>query len=176
MNNFITDPATKFDFQPHEFVPFKDKKVCEYVRSLSGKDLEKREDWWHPEFNVKVMMNPHPVLIATLFERLRAASEAGKSFTMILGNPEPDTYIPLAQLINYFGIDCSKVHLVAEDEWADEAGNITPITYEAGFAHSMIKYLYYQIDEKLRMPMENVHFPWSCKIYIFICNTNLIIT
>ena len=40
--SFITDPATKFDFQPHEFVPFKDKKVCEYVRSLSGKDLKER--------------------------------------------------------------------------------------------------------------------------------------
>ena len=62
--NFITDPATKFDFQPADFVPFKDKKVCEYVRSLSGKDLEKREAWWHPEFEVKVMMNPHPVLIS----------------------------------------------------------------------------------------------------------------
>ena len=23
MRNFITDPATKFDFQPHDFVPFK---------------------------------------------------------------------------------------------------------------------------------------------------------
>ena len=85
--NFITDPATKFDFMPADFVPFKDKKVCEYVRSLSGKDLEKREDWWHPEFEVKVMMNPHPVLISTLFTRLKAASEAGKSFTMILDGP-----------------------------------------------------------------------------------------
>ena len=162
--NFITDPATKFDFMPADFVPFKDKKVCEYVRSLSGKDLEKREAWWHPEFEVKVMMNPHPVLISTLFTRLKAASEAGKSFTMILGNPEPDTYIPLAQLINYFKVDCSKVHLVAEDEWSDQDGNIAPITYEAGFAHSMIKYLYYQIDEKLRMPMENVHFPTNANI------------
>ena len=72
-------------------------------------------------------------------------------------------YIP-AQLINYFGIDCRKVHPVAEDEWADESGNIAPITYEAGFAHSMIKYLYYQIDEKLRMSMENVHFPTNANI------------
>ena len=105
MADFIVDPATKFDFQPHEFVPFKDKAVLERVRNMSGKELEQREDWWHPEFQVKVMMNPHPVLIATLFERLRAASEAGKTFTMILGNPEPDTYIPLAQLINYFQVD-----------------------------------------------------------------------
>lgn len=164
MNGFITDPATSFDFQPSEFVPFKDKKVCEYVRSLSGKDLEKREDWWHPEFTVKVMMNPHPVLIATLFSRLKAASEAGKPFTMILGNPEPETYIPLTQLINYFGVDCSEVHLVAEDEWADQDGNIAPITYKAGFAHSLIKYFYGQIDEKLRMPMENVLYPTNANI------------
>ena len=93
----------------------------------SGKDLEKREDWWHPEFNVKVMMNPHPVLISTLFTRLKAASEAGKTFTMILGNPEPDTYIPLAQLINYFQVDCSKLHLFAMDEWADEDGELGPV-------------------------------------------------
>ena len=159
MNDIKIDPATKFDFQPADFVPFKDKAVCERVRNISGKDLEKREDWWHPEFDVKVMMNPHPVLIATLFSRLKEASEAGKPFSMILGNPEPDTYIPLAQLINYFQVDCSKVSLFAEDEWADQDGNIAPVTYEAGFAHSMLKYLYYQIDPKLRMPLKNVYYP-----------------
>ena len=35
---------------------------------------------------VALMMNPHPVLIATLFSRLKAASEAGKPFSMILGS------------------------------------------------------------------------------------------
>lgn len=49
-------------------------------------------------------------------------------------------------------------------EWADDQGNIAPITYEAGFVHSMIKYLYEQIDPKLRMPMENVHFPTNANI------------
>ncbi|MBR3849868.1 MAG: hypothetical protein IKM36_05170 [Oscillospiraceae bacterium] len=164
MNDFKFDPATGFDFAPASFVPFKDKKVCEYVRSMSGKELEKHEDWQHPEFNVKVMMNPHPVLIATLFSRLKAASEAGKPFSMILGNPEPDTYIPLAQLINYFGVDCSKVSIFAEDEWADQDGNIAPITYGAGFAHSMLKYLVNQIDPKLRMPLENVYYPTNKNI------------
>ena len=102
--------------------------------------------------------------IATLFSRLKAASEAGKKYTMILGNPEPETYIPLAQLINYFKVDCSKLHIFAMDEWADDQGNIAPETYEAGFAHSMLKYFVYQIDEKLRMPMENVHYPTNANI------------
>lgn len=156
MKDIIFDPPTKFDFKCGDYVPFKDREVCERLRKISGTDLEKHEN---PDFHIKVMMNPHPVLIATLFSRLKAASEAGKKYTMILGNPEPETYIPLAQLINYFQVDCSKLHIFAMDEWADDMGNIAPETYEAGFAHSMLKYFVYQIDPKLRMPLENVHYP-----------------
>ncbi len=50
------------------------------------------------------------------------------------------------------------------DEWADQDGNIAPETYQAGFAHSMLKYLVYQIDEKLRMPLSNVHYPTNKNI------------
>ncbi len=161
MKDIIFDPPTKFDFKCGDYVPFKDREVCERLRKISGKDLEKHDN---PDFNIKVMMNPHPVLIATLFARIKAASEAGKKYTMILGNPEPDTYIPLAQLINYFQVDCSKLHIFAMDEWANEDGVIAPETYEAGFAHSMLKYFVYQIDPKLRMPMENVHYPTNKNI------------
>ncbi|MBE5754605.1 MAG: hypothetical protein E7340_04690 [Clostridiales bacterium] len=163
--NKIFDPATTFKFQPADFVPFKDREICEKLRKISGTDLEKHTKAdQHPEFNIKVMMNPHPVLIATLFARIKEASEKGKKITLILGNPEPDTYIPLAQLINYFKVDCRNVHLFAMDEWADQDGNIAPETYQAGFAHSMLKYLVYQIDEKLRMPLENVHYPTTKNI------------
>lgn len=164
MKDIIFDPPTKFNFKCADYVPFRDRELCEKLRQLSGKELERRDPWHHPEFNIRVMMNPHPVLIATLFTRLKEASEAGRTFSMILGNPEPDTYIPLAQLINYFQVDCSKVHIFAMDEWADDMGNIAPETYEAGFAHSMLKYLVYQIDPKLRMPMENVHYPTNQNI------------
>ena len=164
MNKFF-DPATTFKFTPADFVPFKDREICEKLRKISGTDLEKHTKAdQHPEFNIKVMMNPHPVLIATLFSRIKEASEKGKKITLILGNPEPDTYIPLAQLINYFKVDCRNVHLFAMDEWADQDGNIAPETYQAGFAHSMLKYLVYQIDEKLRMPLENVHYPTTKNI------------
>jgi 6-phosphogluconolactonase/glucosamine-6-phosphate isomerase/deaminase len=157
----IFEPATDFKFTPADFVPFKDRELCEKLRKISGTDLEKHAN---PNFKIKVMMNPHPVLIATLFSRIKEASEKGKKITLILGNPEPDTYIPLAQLINYFKVDCKNVHLFAMDEWADQDGNIAPETYKAGFAHSMLKYLVYQIDEKLRMPLSNVHYPTNKNI------------
>ncbi|MBO4897096.1 MAG: hypothetical protein J5590_02205 [Clostridia bacterium] len=161
MKNIIFDPPTDFNFVPGDYVPFKDRELCEKLRKISGTDLEKHPN---PDFKIKVMMNPHPVLIATLFSRIKEASENGRKITLILGNPEPETYIPLAQLINYFKVDCSKVHIFAMDEWADDQGNIAPETYKAGFAHSMLKYLVYQIDEKLRMPLENVHYPTNANI------------
>ena len=161
MSNIIFDPPTDFDFVPGDYVPFKDREVCERLRKISGKDLEKHPN---PDFNIKVMMNPHPVLISTLFTRIKDASDNGRKITLILGNPEPETYIPLAQLINYFKVDCSKVHIFAMDEWADDQGNIAPETYQAGFAHSMLKYFVYQIDEKLRMPLKNVHYPTNKNI------------
>ncbi len=164
MKDIIVDPSTRFAFKPADYVPFKDREICERVRVLDKAGLEKHEDWQHPEFNVKVIMNPHPILIATLFARLKAASEAGKPFSMILGNPEPDTYLPLTQLINYFQVDCRNVYLIAEDEWADDQGNVAPVTYEAGFVHSLLKYFYYQIDPKLRMPMDHVIFPTTKNI------------
>ncbi len=161
IKDIIFDPPTSFAFKPGDYVPFKDREVCERLRKISGKDLEKHPN---PDFKIKVMQNPHPVLIATLFSRIKEASEAGRKITLILGNPEPETYIPLAQLINYFNVDCSKVHIFAMDEWADDQGNIAPETYKAGFAHSMLKYFVYQIDAKLRMPLSNVHYPTNKNI------------
>ena len=164
MKDILFDPPTDFAFQPGDYVPFKDREVCERLRKLRGKELEKHPN---PDFHIKVMMNPHPVLIATLFARIREAAQNGRKLTMILGNPEPETYIPLAQLINYFQVDCRNVHIFAMDEWADDQGNIAPETYKAGFAHSMLKYLVYQIEEKLRMPLENVHYPTNKNISVY---------
>ena len=86
MKDILFDPPTDFAFQPADFVPFKDRALCERLRKLSGKDLEKHPN---PDFHIKVMMNPHPVLIATLFARIREAAQNGRKLTMALGHPEP---------------------------------------------------------------------------------------
>ena len=56
-------------------------------------------------------------------------------------------------------VDFAGTRFYMMDEWADDLGRIAPETYEAGFAHSMLKYFVYQIDPKFRMPLENVHYP-----------------
>ena len=53
MKNIIFDPPTDFAFTPGDYVPFKDREVCERLRKISGKALEKHPN---PDFQIKVMM------------------------------------------------------------------------------------------------------------------------
>lgn len=161
MSSNIFSPPADWNFAPADFVPFKDRKECERVRKISGKDLEKHPN---PDFRIKVTLNPHPIIIGDIFARIKQSDEQNTKLTLILGNPEPETYLPVAELINYHGVNCRNVHIFAMDEWADEDGNIAPETYQSGFAHSMLKYFVYQIDEHLRMPLENVYYPTNANI------------
>ena len=152
---------TGFNFEPADFVPFRDKKVLEKARSVHGKDLEK---YSNDKMNIKVVKNPHPILIGDIFTRIKMSDDMDKKQVLVLGNPEPETYVPVAQLINLHRVNCRNVYLFAEDEWADQDGNIAPTTYKAGFAHSMLNYFVYQIDEELRMPLDQVYYPTNKNI------------
>ena len=121
--NFF-DPPTPWNFTPADFVPFKDRELCERLRKISGKDLEKHPN---PDFKIKVMLNPHPVVIGDIFTRIKESDDLNRKLTLILGNPEPETYIPVAQLINYHRVNCRNVHIFAMDEWADENGDLGPV-------------------------------------------------
>jgi glucosamine-6-phosphate deaminase len=156
VKEIILDPVTDFKFTPGDYVPFKDIEVCERVRKISGKDLEKHSN---PNFKIKVVLNPHPIIIGDIFTRIKDSDVNDKKLTLILGNPEPETYWPVAELINYHKINCRNVHIFAMDEWADENGNIAPITYRASFSRSLLKYFVNKIDPELRMPLENINYP-----------------
>ncbi|MBT3320054.1 MAG: hypothetical protein HN948_05860 [Clostridia bacterium] len=146
----------EFTFDPAPFVPFRDKEAMERVRKISGKDLEKHPN---PNFKIKVLVNPHPIFVADMFTKIKESDDKNQNVVMVLPNPEPDTYMPVAELINLYRVNCRNVYLFAQDEWADQDGNIAPITYKAGFGYSLLKYFAMQIDEELRMPLSNIITP-----------------
>ena len=152
---------SEFNFEPASFVPYKDKETLEKARSVHGKDLEK---YSNDKMKVKVIKNPHPIIIGDIFTRIKMSDDHNKKQVLILGNPEPETYIPVAELINYHKVNCRNLYIFAMDEWADQDDNIAPITYKAGFAHSLLNYFVYQIDKELRMPLENVFYPTNKNI------------
>lgn len=151
--NFETDPVhnaghQQFDFNPSEWVPFKDKKEINRVLAIKREDIEKHHN---PDFRIRVIPDAdvEHYWITDMFRRIKHSSDTGEKLVMILPNPCP-VYRHVARLINGCRIDCRNVYAFAMDEYADENGNIAPEEWELGFTHAMMKYFYYAIDEKLR--------------------------
>jgi len=146
-----------FTFEPHDVVPFRDRKELERVRNIKREDIEKHPN---PDFRIRVVRDQEIAMIGFIdrFYRLKTAVDEGREISFIVGNPNPG-YVNLARIINRFQLDCSGLWIFAMDEWADEAGNIAPESYDRGFRHALLKYFYYEIDEKLRPPVEQFVSP-----------------
>ncbi len=152
---------SEFTFRPADFVPFKDAAALAKARSVHGKELE---NYSNEKMKIRVTKNPHPIVIGDIFTRIKSSDDLDRKQVLILGNPEPETYIPVAELINYHKVNCRNLYIFAMDEWADQDGNIAPESYPASFARSMLDYFVYQIDEKLRMPLDQVFYPTNQNI------------
>ncbi|MDI9605107.1 MAG: hypothetical protein QM305_07270 [Bacteroidota bacterium] len=140
----------QFEFSPSQCIPFRDKKEINRVLAIKREDLERHEN---PDFKIRIVPDADMdhYWIADMFKRIKHASDTGEKLVMILPNPVP-LYRHLARLINACNIDCRNLHAFAMDEYADENGNIAPEGWEFGFTHAMMKYFYYELDEKLRPP------------------------
>ncbi len=147
---------SEFTFTPAPWIPFRDKEVLDRVRAIKREDMEKHPN---PDFKIKIVPSFGSIFVGDIVMRMKLSDELNQPCVLIIPNPDPVSYTQVAELVNRFKINCRNVHLFAMDEWADDQGNIAPITYKAGFSYSFMKYLVMNIDEKLRMPMENVHYP-----------------
>ena len=63
----------------------------------------------------------------------------------------------VANMLNKFNVSARNVHAFAMDEWADEDGNVAPLTYGAGLGYSFMNHFYGRIREDLRPPVDHWH-------------------
>lgn len=150
----------EFQFKPAPWVPYKDfdPDLLARLRAMTPEELVKHPN---PELKIIITKGVDAYEIADMFTHIKESDDCDKPFVMISGNPCPDTYIPLANLINQFHVNCRNLICFTMDEWADEDGNIAPLTYPAGFGYSFLKYFIMRIDEKLRPKKENIYY--HCK-------------
>ena len=144
-----------FHVSPAPWIPFRDEKELERVRNIKRADFEKH---WNPDFKIRVVPNPVGILIADVFTRIKESDEQDKKLTMVFPNPWSKTYRTIATLINRAGVNCRNVNMFAMDEFADEDGNVAPLSYPSGLGHAFKKYFYDEIDPDLRMPENQFHY------------------
>ena len=150
-----------FTFKAAPWVPFQDQKVLEKLRGMTPAEIVKHPN---PDFHIHITLNIGAIEIADMYANIVASDKFDKPFSMICGNPNPDTYVPMAKLINVNRINCRNLICCTMDEWADQDGNVAPLDYRAGFSYSFFKYFVTMIDPKLRPKLKNIHYPTTANI------------
>jgi len=147
-----------FSFTPSDLCPVKDVKLLESLARMTPEEIEEHPN---PDVRIKILPNAGSVAIAQKFTGIKESFEQNKKFSTIFGNPNTDSHMSLAELININRIDCKNCVFITMDEWADEQGNIAPVTYRSGFTYSFLKYFINKIDPDLRPLPENIIYPTS---------------
>jgi len=153
---------SKFDFEPSQWIPFRDKKAIDRVRRIKRKDIEKHPN---PDFKIRVVPD-HEVewlWVSDMFYRIKTAADNKRKVVLILPNPA-GTYRKLAVLINRFKVNCKHVYTFNMDEYADQNGNIAPENWPWSFMASTKRFLFNEIDKKLRMPEKQMLGPTTRNI------------
>lgn len=144
-----------FKFKIADFVPYKNEEVLERCRNIKREDMEKHPN---PNFRIHVVPSPDGIWIADMVMRMQRSDLLNEKLVMIFPNPCPIEYQTAAEAVNRLGVNLRNVHIFCMDEWANENGEVAPITYKSGFGYSCMKYFYGKIREDLRMPIEQMHY------------------
>lgn len=143
-----------FKFTPHPSVPFRDVRAIERCRAIRSSDIAKHRN---KDLHIEVVRDDDVEFrwVSDIFMRIHRAAQAGEKLVLILPNPCP-SYRHVARLINQLRVDCTRLRIFAMDEYANERGEVAPVTWKQGFGHALLHDFVLNIDEKLRPPMKQV--------------------
>ncbi len=133
-----------FTFKPAEFYPFKDIDEINRVRKITYEDIVALNGK-HPtakNATVEIWKDSEigMIKIMDMVKRIADSDKYDKKCIMIMPNPNPG-YRILAQFLRELGINCRNVKFYLMDEWADEDGNVAPLTYKAGFGNAFYRFM-----------------------------------
>ena len=146
----------EFRFKPAEFLPHSELPLeeLERVRNIKRQDMEYTNE---NGFTVKVVLDPESLMAMDIFTRFLKSDQEDTPFSMICPNQHPVCYTSVAEMVNKYNVNLRNVHAFAMDEWADEEGNVAPLTYGAGLGYSFINHFYMRIREDLRPDISHWH-------------------
>lgn len=90
-----------------------------------------------------------------------------KPTSLILPVGPVDQYPILADLINRERIDLRRLFTFNMDEYLDWQGKVISETHPLSFRRTMMELFWCQIDESLRLPLEQMHFPNPQQLDVF---------
>jgi glucosamine-6-phosphate deaminase len=148
-----------FDYALADFIDFRDKEACERVRRITREEITQHPN---PDFKIEVIDDIgefYGAFATDIVRRIKQALDEGRQFVGIFPVGPMPQYPIAARMINELRIPMHHVHTFNMDEYADENGNTAPVDWEGSFQKAMFESFFDLIDEDLRPPLEQIHFP-----------------
>lgn len=134
-----------------------DEHILEDAAKLSAQDLEKLS---RPGFSVVMYDTLEEFYLAEALEYISSWRQATDNEPAgICGPIGPTEQLPLvARIVNDLEIQLQNAHFWAMDEWYID-GREVPVDHPLSFARVDLELCFNRIEQSLRMPEENIHFP-----------------
>ncbi len=132
-----------FTFKPADFYPFKDLDEIKRVRAITKEDIlaMNGKHPTSPTMRLSVLRDEEAgiVMLTDIVKRIIDSDRYDKKVVMIMPNPSP-LYRQAAYMLREMKVNCRNVKFYMMDEWADEDGNIAPLSYKAGFGNAFYRF------------------------------------
>ncbi len=144
-----------FDFAPSAWLPTQDQKVLEYCRNIRREEMEITNE---NGYSVRVVPHPNSAVTTELFNWILRSDMEDKKTVIVFPNSWRNVYTAAIHMCNRFNISGRNIHAFCMDEWADEDGNVAPITYGPSLGGKFLQEFYLSFREDLRPPLSQMHY------------------
>ena len=144
-----------FDFNPPEWLPVQDKAVLEYCRNIKREEMEITNE---NGYSIRVVPHPCSAVACELFDRIYKSDVEDKKTVIIFPNSWKTVYTAVAEMCNRYNVSARNIHAFCMDEYADENGNVAPISWYRSLGGHFMNEFYMQFREDLRPPLKQMHY------------------
>jgi len=132
----------------HDWYPFQNQEEIDRVRKITKEDIlaMNGKHPTNPNIQLDVIKNEEfeMIMLTDMVKRIVDSDRYDQKCVMIMCNPCP-TYRKVAYMLHQLNVNCRNVKFYMMDEWADEEGNIAPLSYKAGFGNAFYRFMVSQI-------------------------------
>ena len=144
-----------FDFKPSAWLPTQDKTVLEYCRNIKREEMETTNE---NGYSIRVVPHPSSAVACELFERIYKSDVEDKKTVIVFPNSWKFIYTSVAEMCNTFNVSARNIHAFCMDEYADENGNVAPISWYRSLGGHFMSEFYLKFREDLRPPLKQMHY------------------
>lgn len=119
----------------HEWYPFQNQAEIDRVRKITKEDIiamNGKHPNGNPNIKLEVVRDAvvGDYMVADMVQRIVDSDRYDQPCNLVMCNPCP-TYITVAHILQRLKVNMRNVKFFMMDEWADEDGNIAPLSYKA---------------------------------------------